>query len=507
MKVESVSVGRNVGSLQNLLEDRTRKLLALETAWMKYVGNPVSKAALQAGYDRDALTREIIHDEDGRPEGAEQGYNLRMSEDDRLGALSSPLGSPVAGTQNDTGAQDDPEAPLNGSKNRFEIATKPRPTHRPRLITNEKVDLLDHLARQYRTADEAVKRRRKGRFKPANIAFVTFEDIGSAQIAAQVAHYPQPDSVNTTLAPDPRDIYWGNMLLSNASLQARHILVLGAMLLLLSFWLVPVSALARLLNYDAIKKYLPWLTKILDKRYVSTWSLQLAKDHNLELMLSNSPRLRVFVQNTLPTTALISFNALLPFLLEWLCILEGLRSRSEIEYSLLKKYHIFLLINVVFVFIAVSTWDLAKQFANEPMKLVNKLALSLPGARNFFLSYVILQGIGIMPLQLVQLAVILPRWFYRLAWTRTPRGEKCVRRKRWSYDADSLRIDFAELNTPPVISLGTIYPQALLIFLICSTYSVITPLILLFGTIYFGMGYLVYKVSLKAHIQRTSKAF
>lgn len=55
--------------------------------------------------------------------------------------------------------------------------------------------------------------------------------------------------------------------------------------------------------------------------------------------------------------------------------------------------------------------------------------------------------------------------------------------------------DFAELNTPPVISLGTIYPQALLIFLICLTYSVITPLILLFGTIYFGMGYLVYKVS------------
>jgi hypothetical protein len=28
----------------------------------------------------------------------------------------------------------------------------------------------------------------------------------------------------------------------------------------------------------------------------------------------------------------------------------------------------------------------------------------------------------------------------------------------------------------------------------CLTYSVISPLILLFGTIYFGMGYLVYKV-------------
>jgi hypothetical protein len=73
--------------------------------------------------------------------------------------------------------------------------------------------------------------------------------------------------------------------------------------------------------------------------------------------------------------------------------------------------------------VAVSTWDLARDLADQPMKFINKLALSLPGARNFFLSYVLLQGLGIMPLQLVQLAVILPRWFYRIFFTRTPRGE------------------------------------------------------------------------------------
>lgn len=264
MKVESVSVGRNVGSLQHLLEERTSKLMALETAWMKYVGNPVSKEALEAGYDRDFLTRQIIHDEDGREEGAERGYTTRMSEDDNVTGVSPVTPDLPELDENDL------EAPLTGAQRHFEISNKPRPKHRTRILTNEKVDLLDHLARQYRIADEAVKRRRKGRFRPANIAFVTFEDLGSAQIAAQVAHYPQPDSVNTVLAPDPRDIYWGNMLLSNASLQARNILVLGAMLLLLSFWLVPVSALARLLNYDAIKKYLPWLAKILDKRWAAS---------------------------------------------------------------------------------------------------------------------------------------------------------------------------------------------------------------------------------------------
>lgn len=136
----------------------------------------------------------------------------------------------------------------------------------------------------------------------------------------------------------------------------------------------------------------------------------------------NSPRIQVLVQNSLPSLALIGFNNLLPFILDWLSILQGISSRSEIEYSLLRKYHFFLVVNVFFLVVTVSTVDLAKDLANEPISFISKMALSLPGARNFFQSYVILAGIGIMPLQLVQLAVIIPRWFYRIFYTKTPRG-------------------------------------------------------------------------------------
>jgi hypothetical protein len=78
-----------------------------------------------------------------------------------------------------------------------------------------------------------------------------------------------------------------------------------------------------------------------------------------------------------------------------------------------------------------------------------------------------LQGLGIMPLQLVQLATIIPNLFYRLFVTRTPR-------------------DHAELNTPPMLNLGVVYPQAILIFVIGLTYSIIMPIILIFTAIYFG---------------------
>lgn len=61
---------------------------------------------------------------------------------------------------------------------------------------------------------------------------------------------------------------------------------------------VPVSSLATLLSYEEIKKIMPWLARLID----------------------SSPRLAAIVQNSLPSLALITFNGLLPFLLE--CKLE-----------------------------------------------------------------------------------------------------------------------------------------------------------------------------------------
>lgn len=182
---------------------------------------------------------------------------------------------------------------------------------------------------------------------------------------------------------------------------------------------VPVSALATLLSYDELSRLFPSLTKVLDK----------------------SPPLRAFVQNSLPSMALIGFNALLPSALEVLCYAQGLQARSWIEHSLLKKYvhsslsrsavihladllpncryFLFLLISVVFVWnITTTYWALVRLFpdaypsclasnltrhsstlqfrdlADSPLKIPEKLAQSLSAgpAKHFFLSYVILQG-------------------------------------------------------------------------------------------------------------------
>lgn len=81
---------------------------------------------------------------------------------------------------------------------------------------------------------------------------------------------------------------------STANIRTRDIFVLACMGLLLLFWIFPVAGLASLLSYKEIKKVMPWLGQIIDR----------------------NDKIRAIVQNSLPSAAMITLNALLPFILE-----------------------------------------------------------------------------------------------------------------------------------------------------------------------------------------------
>ncbi|CCA67384.1 hypothetical protein PIIN_01215 [Serendipita indica DSM 11827] len=335
---------------------------------------------------------------------------------------------------------------------RVVVPHRSRPLVRPGWF-KRKVDALEYYQKEYEDLNEQVKKKRKaGRFKATSTAFVTFEKMSSAQIASQVVHAPHQAQSKTVLAPEPRDVVWSNMTFSPRNRQVRELIVMAIMVLLFFFWAVPVTTLAGFLSYKEIKKTLPWLAALIDK----------------------NATVQALVQNSLPSVAMTGLNAALPFLLEGLSYVQGLQARSWIEYFL------FLLINVVFIFLLASTyWQLVRDLANSPAKIPTKLAaaLSMGRARSFFMSYVILQALGVMPLQLLNLGIVIPRFIFIAFFTRTPR-------------------DFAELNAPPMINYGAVYPQAILVFVITIVYSVIQPQIMVFGALYFGIGYVVYKYKL-----------
>ncbi|OCH84025.1 DUF221-domain-containing protein [Obba rivulosa] len=236
-----------------------------------------------------------------------------------------------------------------------------------------KLDTIAHLNDRFKEVDEMVwKRKRSGKFKATHVVFVTFDKMSSAQVAAQSVLAPSPTECLTHPAPEPQDIVWSAVSYSPASLVVREWIVFGVMGLLLFFWLIPITALASLLSYKEIKKTMPWLSELIDK----------------------NQQIRAIVQNSLPSVVIVMLNALLLLLLEGLTYIQGFPARSWIEYSLLKKYFLFLLVYVVFIFLVGSTyWQLVRDLASSLAKGVEKLADTLAAgqARHFFLSYVILQ--------------------------------------------------------------------------------------------------------------------
>ncbi|KAK4686588.1 calcium permeable stress-gated cation channel, partial [Tremellales sp. Uapishka_1] len=444
--VESVSVCRSVEPLKRLLEKRTLALLGLESAWTEWVGNPATKEI--KNYDPNVYTTKPNGNLTASPEPAEEPL---------IPGLDDPSATPTPSASG-TSSSHDVEQDLENGEFRQQIHTsRPRPTFRPRWF-GSKVDAVDYWEKKFKKADEGVREMRKrGRFDASHVAFVTFEDVKDAQTACQVVHYPHHSEVITEPAPEPRDVVWSKISMSIREAQFRDIVVMGVMVVLLLSWIAPVSTLATLLSYEEIKKLAPWLARVIDA----------------------SPRLGALIQNTLPSLALIIFNGFLPFLLEWLSYEQGFKSRSATEYSLMKKYYLFLLISVLFIFLLTSSyWALVRDLADTPMKIPEKLANALQGsnAKNFMVSYVMLQGIGMMPFQLLCFGPLLSLGFTRI-FTRTPR-------------------DFAEAYAPPMLNYGWVYPQAMLIFTVTLVYSVVSPLILVFGAIYFGNAYIVYKYKL-----------
>ncbi|WVW78588.1 hypothetical protein I302_100544 [Kwoniella bestiolae CBS 10118] len=467
--VESVSVCREVEPVRKVLEKRTVALLKLEEAWVDWVGNPAGKSI--RGYNSDVYIKPSLAgslsnstSNVASPQRVEARLipDLEENEEEETPQepqLTSASANGSSSSNVDLAASQSSTVEEGEQRAHVHIhTTRPRPTYRPNWFGN-KVDAIEFWEKEFEKADEEVKElRKRGRFEATHAAFVTFEDAKDAQTACQVLHYPHHSEVVTELAPEPRDVVWSKVSMTHREAQIRDFFVMGTTGVFFLFWFVPVSSFATLLSYEEIKKIMPWLAKVIDA----------------------SPRLAAIVQNSLPLLALTIFNGLLPFFLEWLSYMQGFKSRSATEYSLLKKYHLFLLISVLFVFLLTTTYiAIVRDFVDSPMKIPQKLASALQGAnvRNFMVSYVMLQALGLMPLQLLNMGPLLTLGYSRALSTKTPR-------------------DYAEANAPPMLNYGWVYPQALLVFTITLVYSVMSPLILVFGAIYFGVAYLVYKYKL-----------
>lgn len=327
-------------------------------------------------------------------------------------------------------------------------------------MTPKRVDAIAYYEEKLEKLDRKIKDARKKDYRATALAFVTMDSIPTAQMAVQALIDPSPMQFLATLAPAPSDIVWANTYQSRRSRMIRSWTITIFILILTIIWLIPVASLASLLNLCSIEKIAPHFARF----------------------LANHDVIRALVQTGAPTAVVSLLNVLVPFMYDWLANKQGSISQSDVELSVISKNFFFTFFNVFLVFTVFGTaskiWPVLQDSLKDATKIAYNLATSLQTLGIFYTNFIMLQGIGLFPLRLLEFGSV--SLYPIMLWgAKTPR-------------------DYAELVQPPVFKYGFFLPTSLLVFILCIVYSILPAgfLVLLFGLIYFVLGYWTYKYQL-----------
>ncbi|KAJ1951485.1 hypothetical protein FBU59_000126 [Linderina macrospora] len=285
----------------------------------------------------------------------------------------------------------------------------------------------------------------------STVGFVTFANAASAHLAAQSFSYSQPFQLRAQLAPEARDIHWENVTMTLWSRLTRGCLSLLGYILMLTYWIAMATMLSKMMQLESLKEHFPSLPDPKE----NPWLNSLLRYNTVVMVLS-------------------LMNACVPYILNWVAELSGIQSRSAIQMSVLQRYFVFMVV-IVLLTITVSgtVFRDYDKWIKDPSKIPTMFAENLPKVALFFMDYIILYGLGYLPVQLLQLGSISLAVFRRMV-CRTPR-------------------QFADALRPNYIDWSFILPQPMLIFVILATYSSLAPFILVLAAMYYAIAYLVTK--------------
>lgn len=419
--VEQVVICRSWEELDRRMAERKTILTALEEAWTVYL----SPFRLQ----RDDDTLPLVQP---TPEAESEELPTGMEHTQSSGSL------------------------LRGR-------TLPDESRRPKMrlgwlgLFGKPIDCIDYYTVKLRVVDDAIGalRSEKDAFKATPMAFVTFKNVESAQLAAQAVLDPMPMRLVGRLAPAPSDIIWSNVYLSRTQRIVRNWLVFLLVVITTVLWFIPVGAVAVLLSPEGIAKLSPAFASFLDEhQFITSLTVGFA-----------------------PTLAYTIFFALIPFIFNWMSWLQGYLDVTEIELAEISKNFAFIFFNYFIVILVASSGYTLLSFTElDTSKIPRLLATILPRQAQFYSNLIILQGIGMFPFRLLEIGTVSLYPLYK-AGCKTPR-------------------DFSDLAKGPTFNYAFYLPQPLFVFVICTVYSIMAPPILCFGLIFFVVGFYVYKYQL-----------
>uniref|UniRef100_A0A0E0FMR1 Calcium permeable stress-gated cation channel 1 n=1 Tax=Oryza nivara TaxID=4536 RepID=A0A0E0FMR1_ORYNI len=342
---------------------------------------------------------------------------------------------------------------------KYERNTFQRPTTKTGFLGcfGSKVDAIEYYTSEIeRIEKEETDERGKIMKDPKSVvpaAFVSFRSRWGAAVCAQTQQTSNPTVWLTEWAPEPRDVYWDNLSIPFVYLTIRRLIIAVAFFFLNFFYVLPIAFVQSLANIEGIEKAAPFLKPLIEMRTIKS-----------------------FIQGFLPGIALKIFLILLPSILMFMSKVEGLTSVSSLERRSAFKYYIFLFFNVFLgSIIAGSALEQLKTFLHQSANEIPRtIGEAIPMKATFFITYVMVDGWAGVAGEILRLKPLI---IFHLKNFFLVKTEK----------------DREEAMDPGSIGFDSNEPQIQLYFLLGLVYAVVTPFLLPFILIFFGLAYVVYR--------------
>ncbi|KIM95218.1 hypothetical protein OIDMADRAFT_206304 [Oidiodendron maius Zn] len=337
------------------------------------------------------------------------------------------------------------------------LIKKDRPTHRLGKIPliGKKVDTIEWSRSELKTLipkiqkEQATLRKGEGKLLPA--VFVEFTTQAAAQAAfRRMSGRKAPHMNPRTISSTPDEIIWKNLKIKKVERMGRKFGTNTFLTLMIIFWAIPVAVVGAISNINYLTDKVPFLGFI---------------NHIPPVILG-------VVTGLLPSVLLSVLMSLVPVVCRLMAKLSGEVTLPAVE---LRCQHWYMAFQVVQVFlvttIASGASSVVTQIIKEPSSATNLLAENLPKASNFYISYIVVQGLGIAAGNLLNIGALVMINIVGKFLDSSPRKL------------------FKRYITLAGLGWGTLYPQFGNLGIIALSYSIISPLVMGFATVGFALLY------------------
>ncbi|KAG5064514.1 hypothetical protein JHK85_005697 [Glycine max] len=324
-------------------------------------------------------------------------------------------------------------------------------------LCGNRVDAIDFYTDEIKRLSEEIELEKHKVMKNSKYtmpaAFVSFRTRWGAAVCAQTQQSRNPTVWLTEWAPEPRDVYWDNMAIPYVSLTIRKLIIAVAFFFLTFFFMIPIAFVQSLANIEGIEKAAPFLKSFIEMQFIKS-----------------------FIQGFLPGIALKIFLIFLPAILMIMSKFEGFISTSALERRAATRYYIFQFINVFLGSIITGTafQQLDKFIHQSANEIPKTIGVSIPMKATFFITYIMVDGWAGCAGEILRLKPLI---FYHLKNFFLVKTEK----------------DREEAMDPGTFGFNTGEPQIQLYFLLGLVYAVVTPFLLPYIIVFFGLAYVVYR--------------